>query len=72
MKNHHLLASIANQKIGREIFTPNDCDLTVRDERNNVVAQWFPELKLYSVTTVVGDVTAYAIHEAATLLTENQ
>lgn len=72
MKNHHLLAIIANQKIGREIFTPNDCDLTVRDERNNIVAQWFPELKLYSVSTVVGDVTAYAIHEAAQILIENQ
>lgn len=72
MKNHHLLSQIANQKIGREIFTPCDCDLTVRDENNRVVAQWFPELHLYSVTTVVGDVTAYAIHEAAQLLTENQ
>ena len=72
MKNHHLLAQIANQKIGREIFTPNDADLTVRDEKNNIVAQWFPELKLYNVSTVVGDVTAYAMHEAAQILTENQ
>lgn len=72
MKNHHLLTQIANQKIGREIFTANDTDLSVRDKQNNIVAQWFPELKLYSVTTVVGDVTAYAIHEAVQFLTENQ
>ena len=72
MKNHHLLAQIANQKLGREVFTACDTDLTVRDDKNNIVAQWFPELKLYLVTTVVGDVTTYAIHETAQLLTENQ
>lgn len=72
MKNHHLLCQIANQKIGSEVFTPNDTDLTVRYKKNTIVAQWFPELKLYSLTTVVGDVTAYAIHEAAQLLIENQ